>query len=468
MIAAICLSLLSLAPLQDGLKPEVVKAIDHVFQRWSRRTSPGCVVAVYKDGRMQYGKGFGAANLEHRIPITTETVFRIASTTKQFTAACVVLLELDGELSFRDDISKWIPELPPYSDAILVEDLVHHTSGLREYLDLLAWAGHSDDAEIDAQTVFDLVTRQRGLNHRPGEEYAYTNTGYFLLSILVERISGDSLRAFAQRRIFDPLGMQHTFYNDDADEVIPKRATGYERGWLGEAFRISETRLEVIGDGGVFTTAEDLLRWDANFYEPRLGGQTFLNRMLAPAVLRTGDVLDYASGLSVQTWRSKRVVSHGGAFVGFRSQLMRFPDEHTTILCLSNRADFEANKRCEEVAEILFDDLTAPSLTSDKGPRRPRPVPEDKDPLPAPEPDLCAGAYSSDELGVTWQLRAAGPHLYIDGIQKKPVRFSTKPDGTYRGGGAHVRFFVDEQGHVARFTISCPTARGIEFTRDPD
>ena len=137
----------------------------------------------------------GAANVEHRAPIETDTVFRIASTSKQFTAACVVLLELDRKLSFDDDVRDWIPELPEYSAPILIEDLIHHTSGLRDYLQLLEWAGYSNDAEVDEETVMDLITRQHGLNHLPGEEHSYTNTGYFLLSILVERVSGESLRS---------------------------------------------------------------------------------------------------------------------------------------------------------------------------------------------------------------------------------------------------------------------------------
>ena len=159
MIATAIAALLCLSPLQDGLKTDQVTAIDKVFQRWNRLTSPGCAVAVYQGGKMVYGKGFGSANLEHQVPIETDTVFRIASTSKQFTAACVLLLEMDGELSLTDDVRKWIPELPEYSERILIEDLVHHTSGLRDYLQLLEWAGYSDEAEIDNEVVFDLVAR---------------------------------------------------------------------------------------------------------------------------------------------------------------------------------------------------------------------------------------------------------------------------------------------------------------------
>ena len=465
MIATIFAAVLCLSPVQDSLEPEQVSAIDKVFQRWNRLTSPGCAIAVYQRGQLVYGKGFGSANLEHRAPIGTDTVFRIASTSKQFTAACVLLLEMDGQLSRRDDVREWFPELPEYEQPILVEDLLHHTSGLRDYLQLLMWAGHSDEAGVDEELVLDLITRQRGLNHLPGEAYSYTNTGYFLLSLLVERASGESLRKFAARRIFEPLEMRQTFFNDDADEVIPSRATGYERGWLNSAFRISETRMELVGDGGVFTSAQDLLRWDHNFYEPKLGGQTFIERMIEPAVLRTGEVLNYASGLAVDTWRGQEVISHGGAFVGFRAEMMRFPEKQTTIVCLANRADFEPTARCYEVAEALFLDL---GREEEPGLQPGGIDPGVDDSLPAREPEACAGRYTSEELGVTWSFRVAGEHLYLEGLWEKPQRMRINKRGVWTGVGAEFRFYVDSEGRVARFTLSGGRARGIEFKRARD
>jgi CubicO group peptidase (beta-lactamase class C family) len=466
MIATTFLALLACAPLQDGLAPEKVKAVDQLFTRWNRITSPGCVIAVYQNGALAYGKGFGSANLEHQVPIETDTVFRIASTSKQFTAACVVLLELDGALSFKDDVRKWIPELPEYSAPILIEDLVHHTSGLRDYLQLLEWAGHSDESEVNNEALLSLITRQQGLNHPPGEEHSYTNTGYFLLSIIVERVSGESLRKFAKRRLFDPLGMEHTFFNDDADEVIPKRATGYELGWRGKAFRISETRLEVVGDGAVFTSAEDLFLWDQNFYEPKLGGQSFLKRMLEPGVLRNGEVLDYASGLTVDEYRGLRLIAHGGAFVGFRAQMMRFPDQQTSILCLSNRADFDPSARCLDVAELLLGELMGEKEAERSKPTARRRS-SDQDPLPAPQPEECEGRYQSEELGVTWSFRAAGEFLYIE-RWGKPRRLSANEEGLWVGIGAEFRFKVDSNGRISGFTLSSGRANGIEFERAQD
>jgi len=464
MIAAAFTALLCLAQAQDSLEPEQVSAIDKVFHRWDRLSSPGCAVAVYQRGQMVYGEGFGAANLEHGAPIQTDSIFRIASTSKQFTAACVLLLELDGELSRSDDVRKWIPELPEYEEPIFVEDLIHHTSGLRDYLELLMWAGYSDEAAVDEGVVLDLVARQRGLNHTPGEAFSYTNTGYFLLSVLVERVSGESLRKFAERRLFEPLGMRHTFFNDDADEVIPSRATGYERGWLNGAFRISETRLELVGDGGVFTSVDDLLLWDQNFYEPKVGGVILVKRMTEPAALRSGEVLEYASGLGVGTWRGQAVVAHGGAFVGFRAEMMRFPEKQTTIVCLSNRADFEPTARCREVAQVLFDDLEEEEPDLEVG----RIDPGEDDSIPAREPEACAGRYTSDELGVTWSFRVAGEHLYLEGLWEKPQRIRINKRGVWSGVGGEFRFLMDSEGRVDRFILSGGRARGIEFERARD
>ena len=217
---------------------------------------------------------------------------------------------------------------------------------------------------------------------------------------------------------------------------------------------------------GANTSVEDLLLWDQNFYQPKLGGETFIRRMVEPAVLRNGEVLDYASGLGVNTWRGQPVVSHGGAFVGFRAQMMRFPEKQTTVVCLANRADIDPTARCREVAEVLFKDLKR--AVDDGGGESPRLDPRREDSLPAREPEACAGRYTSDELGVSWSFRVAGEHLYLEGLWAKPQRMRINKRGTWTGAGGEFRFFVDSEGKVQRFLLSGGRARGIEFKRVRD
>jgi CubicO group peptidase (beta-lactamase class C family) len=335
------------------------KAIDAVFAKYDRTTTPGCALGVYRDGRMVYSRGYGMADLNQGIPIRPNTVFYVASTSKQFAAVSIALAAEQGRLALEDPIRKYLPELPAYADSITVRDLVHHLSGIRDYLGLWAVSGRSAADEIPEEMALDLIARQKALDFPPRTRWSYSNSGYFLLSVIVKRATGESLRAFAERHIFGPLKMTNTHFHDDNKEIVANRAEGYQPKGEG-TFEIVRTSFALVGDGGLYTTVEDLLAWDANFYGNRLaGGAALLDRILTPARLANGDSTNYAFGLMHRTHRGLAVVEHGGAFIGYRAQLTRFPIEKLSVAVLCNDYTADPDALVQRVAELYLGDRMA-------------------------------------------------------------------------------------------------------------
>jgi CubicO group peptidase (beta-lactamase class C family) len=334
--------------------------VDSLFAEWDRADSPGCALGIIEDGQLIHKRGYGMATLEHDVPITSRTVFRIASTSKQFTATCIALLVEQGRIALDDDIRKYLPELSEYGYPITIRHLVHHTSGLRDYIELMELAGMHDQDFYTDDEVLEMLARQKALNFAPGEEYLYSNTGYYLLGVIVRRASGQSLRAFAEENVFRPLGMANTHFHDDHTEIVPQRATGYspnaEKGKGG--YRIDETTLDIVGDGSVFTTVEDLSLWDRNFYRNRLGQgrDALIQQILTPGTLNNGDPLNYAFGLVIGDYKGLRMISHSGGFVGFRAEMIRFPEQKLSVICLANLSTIEPTRLARQVADIYLAD----------------------------------------------------------------------------------------------------------------
>jgi len=346
--------------------------VDKVFEKCNKPNSPGCALGVYKDGQIVYKHGYSMADLNESVPITPATVFHVASMSKQFAAASMVLLAQQGKLSLDDDVRKYIPELPDFGQRITIRHLIHHTSGLRDQWALLGLAGwrYSRDLITD-DDVMSVVTRQKDLNFKPGDKHVYCNTGYTLLGLIVKRVTGLSLREFTTKNIFEPLGMTHTHFRDDHAEIIPHNAIGYEQAAPGPGrgpesendrlFRISITNFDTTGATSLHTTVEDLLLWDENFYHPRVGNAAFLQQMLERGKLNNGETLDYASGLVHGKYKGLPTVDHGGADAGYRSDLTRFPDQHFSAAVLCNSAETNPSSLVRQVADILLaKDLKSP------------------------------------------------------------------------------------------------------------
>jgi CubicO group peptidase (beta-lactamase class C family) len=377
------------------LPPATTSQIDQIFAQWNQPDSPGCALGVYQNGQIVYRHGYGMANLNDDVPITPATVFHVASMSKQFTAFSILLLQQSGKLSIDDDVHKYIPELPNFGQPITLRELMHHTSGLRDQWSLLEYAGwrYSQDLITDAD-VMSLVTRQKDLNNKPGDRFLYSNTGYTLLAIIVSRVSGESFREFTTRNIFEPLGMTHTHFRDDHEEIIKHDALGYEQAAPGKPFRMNLTNFDTAGATSLHTTVEDLQLWDENFYHPRIGGPSVIEQMLHRDKLNNGELQDYASGLEIGAYKGLPTVDHSGGDAGYRSDMTRFPEQHFSASVLCNFADIDPSGLVRRVADIvLAKDFKAPQSAPAALPPSPPQASSTPIPLTPEQMTAIAGDY---------------------------------------------------------------------------
>lgn len=353
------LGALALAPptFAADVKPE---QIDALFTDWTGTTTPGCAVGVAQNGEWVHRAGYGMANLDYGVALSTRSVFRIASLSKPFTALSVLLLAEEGKLNLDDEVRLYIPELPPREPPVRIRHLLEHTSGYREYLDLMPLVGKGDESNYSAAEAIDMVARQKEHNFAPGESQLISDTGFLLLAVVVERASGKSLREYADEKIFQPLGMKETFFADDHTEVVRNRATGYAPAPRG-GFRIFDTTADIVGDGGVLTTVEDLLLWDRNLVEPKVGSPETLARMKDPRVtVADGRVFRHGYGILAREHRGLPEIGHGGAFVGFRTVWQSYPTAGLAVILLCNRSDASPSDLANEIVDLYLADLLKP------------------------------------------------------------------------------------------------------------
>ena len=322
---------------QAAASVDTQKRVDAVFADLGQRTSPGCALAVVNGGEIAYQHGYGMANLENNTPITPDSVFYIASDSKQFTAFSIALLVEEGKLSLDDRISKYFPELPEsvYGE-ITVDQLIHHTSGIREFWTLWELRGERVEGPLLQSAFLDMMARQKALNFKPGDEFMYSNSNYVFLGMLVSRVSGKPLAEFTAERIFRPLHMDHTAFRPDHTVIVKDRATGY--AFRDGQYKIDFTSIEPTGDGGLMTTVGDLYQWDQNFYHNRLGkgSQELIKLVETPGVTNGGKKLIYAFGLGVIEYKGLRAVSHNGSYAGYKSYMVRLPQQKFSVICLCN------------------------------------------------------------------------------------------------------------------------------------
>ena len=327
--------------------------VDQLFTEWDKPTSPGCALAIMRDGHIIYERGYGMADLDHDVKITPTTVFHVGSVSKQFTAASVLMLAQEGKLSLDDQATKYVPELPNFGVPITLRQLLHHTSGLRDQWALLGLAGWRLDLDLTTDAdVLAVLSRQKALNFPPGSKFLYSNTGYTLLAQVVKHVGGQSFRAFTSNRIFSPLGMSHSHFRDDHAEIVKDIAYGYAPRHGG--FGLSIPNFDTVGPTGLLTTVEDLALWDENFYTARFGGETLVNQLQERGSLNDGTQLNYAAGLEIGKYRGLNIVNHSGNDAGYQADLIRFPDQHFSVALLCNLASIDPNALSRRIADIYL------------------------------------------------------------------------------------------------------------------
>jgi CubicO group peptidase (beta-lactamase class C family) len=443
--------------------------IDTIFDTFNKKGSPGCAVGVIQRDVLTIARGYGEAEIRRHVPITPQTAFYVASLSKQFTAMSIVLLAQDGKLSLEDDIRKWVPEVPKLG-TITIRQLLEHTSGLRDYYTLLGIAGWRPNELFTEQTLLDLIGRQKALNFTPGSEFLYNNTGYALLGIVVKRASGESLRDFAATRIFQPLGMTHTQFRDDHSTTIDGEAIGYLKEAGG--YPVSIPQLDVVGDGGVFTTVDDLARWDANLDSGIVGGRSGVTLLQTPGRLNDGTVTGYALGLNVGSLNGLRTISHSGSYGGYQSTYLRFPDEHLSVITLCNVA-VASNRLAEEVASTFIPQYFSLGAGLPPGP----PVTLDRSSLTTwgnaeavvdstTERAPLGGKYYSDELDMEVTLRASNVALIMYRPVGDSLRFARLSRNEFSTGDQILmRLERDSTGAVSGFLLSAGRVRDLRFVK---
>ena len=349
--AGLCL-LFSIPVFAQSQVDSLTLKVDKVFKQYNRTNGPGCAVAIIQKEQVIFRKGYGIANMEYDIPITPTTVFDIASVSKQFAGVAISTLVQEGKLNLDDDIRKYIPEVPQFKKTITVRHLVHHTSGLRDWPQTLNVAGWRWDEVFSFSDIMRMVRQQKDLDFEPGERYSYSNTGYNLLAVLVEKVSGQSFPKWMDEHIFKPLAMNTSRFQDDYTKIIKNLAYSYSP--TPYEFIKAPGPLMAYGSSSLFTTIDDLSKWVIHVDQQLAAKNPVYTAMLTEGVLNNSEIVHYGYGQATGTDRGLKTISHTGSWAGYRSILAKYPDEQLAIIILSNSADFNSVRYSAEVADLFL------------------------------------------------------------------------------------------------------------------
>tara|TARA_B100000745_G_scaffold81547_1_gene50552 strand:- start:3419 stop:4714 length:1296 start_codon:yes stop_codon:yes gene_type:complete len=427
---------------------------------------PGAAVGVVLDGEVVHRAGYGIADMDHGIPITPETVFDIASISKQFGAMAALLLEAQGRLDLEEDVRTYVPELPNFGPTIVPRHLIHHTSGIRDWPHTMSLGGVEYSDVISFEKILRMLYQQRAINFPPGSEYAYSNTGYNLLARTIEIQSGMTFRTYTQEQIFEPLGMTHTHFSDDYLEIVPGRAESYAPvdDETDGVFRRQINQLTALASSSLNTTVDDFILWMKNYETGAVGGEEITGRMLQRGVLTGGDTIDYAHGLTVGAYRGLVNFGHGGSWAGFRTNFVRFPEENLSIVVFCNFSTCNPAGRALEVAEVFLEDQMGPT------PLQPDGLDDVTESLSLSDSELreYSGHYRSPELDSTYEVFVESGRLVAEHWRNPRSILSPTGDDLFRGDQRwfpEVRFVRNQPGQVVGFTVTGGRVRDLIFER---
>jgi CubicO group peptidase (beta-lactamase class C family) len=501
------------ALLATQLSADVTAKIDQLFQPYDHTSTPGCSVAVVRNGAIAYSRGYGMADLEHDVAITPATRFDAGSVAKQFTAAAILRLVEQGKLSLDDDVRKYVPEVPDYGTKITLRHLLHHTSGLRDLGDLFVANGYHGQDLVGDREGFLFLSRQKSLNFPPGTEFRYSNTGYWVLSVVVSRVSKQSFRQFVIDNVFAPAGMTDSDIRDDYKHLFHNRAVPYDPA--GDGFGMHISNWESPGDTGVITTAEDLAKWT-------IKGQDLIRRLMKRDPLASGEIPLYAFGLADGARGEHRRIEHGGATSGYRSNVLLLPDDDLAVTVMCNTGGANPTALSDGVADAilgsvpegqaanvpkhsdgLYVDPASASIlrigtrdgqttvngallhprsdgrfqighfrvvefhdgtsidVSDFGARAHRYT---LAPPPKPVTQAIAGRYHSDEAGAEWTIAMRDGKVYLSSDRIAEVELKPLYENAFEAAAASWAVFIVEFSDDA-FTISDRGIYRLRFTR---
>ena len=454
-LAVITLALLAVSALAGELRSVPPSEVDALFANWTDAT-PGCAVGVSAGGAIVLERAYGMADLEHGVSNKPDTIFEAGSVSKQFTAMAVLLLAKDGKLSLDDPVRRYIPELPELNAPITIRQMLQHTSGLRDWGSIEDIAGWPRGSRVYTHAhVLDIVARQSALNFEPGTRWSYSNSGYNLAVILVSRVAGEPFAEFTRKRIFEPLGMKHTSWRDDFTRIVKGRAVAYAAS--AEGYKTDMPFENVHGNGGLLTTVGDLLRWNRNFTEPRVGDAALLELAQTSGRLSTGEAHGYGFGLAIDLYKGLREIRHSGTTASYRAYLSRFPDAGVSVAVLCNAGDSTPRETLHAVADLYLADRLKPDV-----------VPALREPSDVALHRLV-GLYVNTERGDAIRIEQDGDRLRLDGdtplVELANARF-TDGDGWFIQFDNHGLALVDDGRGVSiiheRLREAQPTAAELE------
>ena len=426
------------------------RQIDAIFEEYDKPDSPGCALGVMQDGELVYSRGYGIANLEKHVPITADTIFHLASVSKQFTATCIALLEEAGEISLEDNVKKYISFLPDYGYEINLGQLVYMTNGLEDFYDVTSFImGIPEGNYFSRQDAIRIIRAATWLKFTPGEEWAYGNTGYFLLACIIEAVTGGPFADFVREQVFSPLGMMNTFVRTDRFMEIPQRACGYAKlqnkkdsSSTGSSYQLQNEMIEFGGPGQAWSNVKDLALWEKNFYGNRLGGDEsrLIEKMTQPGKLNDGTPIRYGYGQFISQRRGVKVVFHEGGAAGVNTVIYRIPEKRLSIICLANSSDFltvllkKLGEECyERVAGIvspwdpggtgLAEGVGEVSRVEKESPSSNKMSPQDLEAL--------AGNYQDPVSSHIWEVRLEGSLLKV--LENYASRFTLEIERPSKG-----------------------------------
>ena len=335
-----------------------INQIDSLFIDWNKPNHPGGSIGVMKNDKIVFSRSYGLASLEYLAPNSTETIFNIASVSKQFTAMGIVLLHIQGKLSIDDDIRKYLPELPDFGEKITIRQMLHHTSGLRSLHAMLGLAGWRADDSRTNEDLYRFMNMQRDLNFKPGSEFMYCNTGYMLMVKIIEKVTAEKFPTWMKKNIFEPLGMNHTYVEDKYNRVVTNNATSYNKSIDGNYLRAVEY-WGYVGSGNIHSTTNDLLKWLSNFYAPQTNWEEAFKLMKTLDKLNDGSDNNYAFGLFIDKHLGNDLIQHSGAIGGFRTYAGTYPDKKLSIVVLTNFSASSSGSKANQIHEILLTKLDA-------------------------------------------------------------------------------------------------------------
>lgn len=331
-----------------GLSDDV---IDSYFKSYNHPDTPGASVLVMQEGRVLYKKGYGVRELKSFSPVTESTNFRLASVSKQFTATAILLLVEKGLLSFETRLSEVIPEFPSYGERITIRHLLNHTSGLIDYETLIP---SSQSKQLSDEDVLNLLQRENSTYFHPGAEYRYSNGGYVLLGLIIERVTGQKFSSFLKENIFSPIGMNDSLMYEGTDTQITNRAFGHSPQGSGFKETDQDVTSATRGDGGVYSSVNDWVKWEIAIHDNLILSSSMQEMVFTQSQLNDGSFIEYGFGWMLDTFKGLRHQYHTGSTIGFRTAVERFPQKNLTVLVLVNRANSAPWSIARSIAQRFF------------------------------------------------------------------------------------------------------------------